>query len=186
MKLLYKFLITVFLFLSFSSVGLCALSGFEENRIDAVKNARNHSNLGNIYFNEKNYYGALREYQIAFNLTYDLNSSATYLYNIARAFIALGDYTGAKKAILMALDRDCINITYYQTLVDCYIALGIEKKELNKHLFDNTNPYNRIVAGLIYLKCGYPMYAKVIFDEFILNNPDMIITEDIKAILRTL
>ncbi len=188
LKKMTKFICRIFLVLFFlSSCSYCALhglQGFEENRIDAAKNARSHSNLGNIYFSEKNYYGALREYQIAFNLTYNQGSASTYLYNIARCFIELGDYNGAKKAILMAIDSNCLNITYYETLVDCYIYLGIEQKELENCLQDSFNPYNRIIAGLIYLKCGYPMYAKVIFDEFILDNPDMIISDSVRAILR--
>lgn len=162
---------------------LHGLDGFKEAKIDATKNARLHSNMGNIYFEEKNYIGALKEYQIAYNLTHDTNGSSTYLYNIARCFMKLGNYELAKNALLGAINKDCINLTYYETLVDCYITLNATDKELKKHLKDNTNPYNRIIAGLIYLKTGHKTNAKIIFDEFVNNNPDMIISEDIKLIL---
>ena len=48
------------------------------------------------------------------------------------------------------------------------------------------NPYNKIVAGLIYMKTGNKRAAKTLFDEFITNNPDMLITSDIKRILKKL
>ncbi len=165
---------------------LHGLDGFKENVIDATKNARLHSNMGNIYFGEKNYTGALKEYQIAYNLTSNTSESSTYLYNIARCFMKLQNYEAARRAVLGAIDKDCINLTYYETLVDCYIILKTSDQELKKHLKDNSNPYNRIIAGLIFLKTGQKTSAKAIFDEFINDNPDMIITQDIKAILRKL
>ena len=162
------------------------LDAYEWGKIDAIKNARLHSNMGNIYFDEKKYVSALKEYEVAFNLTADTNSSSTYLYNIAMCYIKMGMYKLAKNALIGAIERDCINMTYYSALVDCFIALGCEKTELNKHLGDYSTPYNRIIAGLIYLKTGYKMSAKAIFDEFVTQNPDMIITQDVKAILSSL
>lgn len=165
---------------------LHGMDGFKENKIDATKNARLHSNMGNIYFSEKHYIGALKEYQIAYNLTANTNGSSTYLYNIAQCFMKLGNYELARNALLGAIEKDCINMTYYENLVDCYIVLKTVNQELKKHLKDNSNPYNRIIAGLIFLKTGHVMSAKAIFDEFISDNPDMIITEDVKAILSRL
>lgn len=188
MKLNYKILILIFSCLLFSfaqaDMSLHGMDGFRESKIDAAKNARLHSNMGNIYFSEKNYIGALKEYQIAYNLTHNTNGSSTYLYNIARCFIKLGNYELARKALLGAIDKDCINITYYETLVDCYINLNTAQKELKAHLKDKRNPYNQIIAGLIYLKTGHKTSAKIIFDEFINDNPDMIISEDIRLILK--
>lgn len=187
MNLKYKLIfIALFLFLTPCFASLHGIDGFKESTIDAAKNARLHSNMGNIYFDEKNYIGALKEYQIAYNLTHNTNGSSTYLYNIARCFIKLGNYELAKNALLGAIDKDCINLTYYDTLVDCYIALNTAQKELKRYLKDSSNPYNRIVAGLIYLKTGHRASARAIFDEFINDNPDMIISEDIRLMLNKL
>lgn len=190
MKLNYKSFIFIFSFLMLNLpyaganiASLHGMDGFVEARIDAVKNARLHSNMGNIYFDEKHYVAALKEYQIAYNLTYDLNESSTYLYNIAQCFMKLGNYELAKNALLGAINKNCINITYYEKLVDCYIVLNTTQKELKSHLKDTTNPYNRIIAGLIYLKTGHKKNARIIFDEFVNDNPDMIISEDIRLIL---
>ncbi len=191
MKLFYKKIILIlFLLITYQSFctasSIRGLDGFEWQAIDAIKNARNHSNMGNIYFKEESYYMALKEYQIAYNLTYDMNASSTYLYNIARCFIKLNNYNAAKSALEGAIEKNCLNMTYYKTLVDVYIKLNIHKRELKRCLNDNSNPYNRIIAGLIFLQTGDTYAAKGIFDEFVTVNPDMIITDDIKNILNKL
>ena len=142
--------------------------------------------MGNIYFDERNYNAALAEYEIAYNLTKNTNSCAPYIYNMARCLIKNGNYKQAKYLVEEAIKRDCINMVYYETLVDCYIALKIENKELKKCISNEKNPYNRIIAGLIYLKTGQKTEAKIIFDEFIDDNPDMLISNDVRQILRNL
>lgn len=159
------------------------LDGFVENKIDAAKNARLHSNMGNIYFFEKKYIAALKEYEIAFNLANNSQSCATYLYNIARCYYILGNYKYAQKAVLGAISKDCINMTYYNFLVDCFVKLSTTEKELEKYLNDASNPYNKIVAGLIYLKTDRKMQARATFDDFIIQYPDMIITDDVRLLI---
>lgn len=163
---------------------LHGLDGWQENVIDATKNARAHNNMGNIYFEEGNYISALAEYKIAYGLSMNTSASSTYLYNIARCSMVLGYYQNAKMALLAAINKDCINMTYYKTLVECIYIMGDSSKELNKYLKDYTNPYNKIVAGLIYLKMGKKAKARSIFDDFIVEYPDMIITSDVKNILK--
>lgn len=187
----FKVNIIMLFFLSLFSSGVYAATNFgmevyKDNVIDASNNARFHNNLGNIYFEEKNYIAALSEYELAFNLSYDNNLSATYLYNIARCYMTLERYALAKNALLGVIKKNCMNIVYYEALVDCFINLKIEKKELEKYLNDNSNPYNKIISGLIYLKTDDKRSAKIIFDEFIVQNPDMLITDDIKRILKKL
>ena len=184
MKLFYS-LVCLILFVSISyGASIRGLDGYQNYSIDVVKNAYLHNSMGNIYFNEKNYNAAFQEYTIAYNLTKNTHAGAPYLYNMARCMIKLHNYKQAKNFVEQAIKKNCINITYYEALVDCYIALNTYEKELSKHISDTKNPYNRIVAGLIYLKTGEKTNAKIIFDEFINDNPDMIISEDVKHILR--
>ncbi len=159
------------------------LDAYEWNKIDASKNARLHSNMGNIFFDEKNYQAAIKEYEIAYNLTADKAQSSVYLYNIARCFMTLNQYQLAKNAILGAIKKDCMNITYYNALADCIIKLNQQDSEIEKYLKENKNPYNRIIVGLILLKTDKKLEAKFIFDEFINKYPDLIITDDVKMIL---
>ncbi len=187
MKLNYKILIILSCLLLVPAVAYSStrgLDGYEWQKIDAKKNARTHSNMGNIYFGEKNYISALKEYEIAYNLTYDSPESATYLYNMGRCLIKLEKYEQAKRFLKGAINKDCINMTYYEAYVESCIKTYTEQKELQKALKDNTNPYNRIIAGLIYYQTGNKTAAKAIFDEFINQHPKMIITDDVRAYLK--
>ncbi len=165
---------------------LRGLDATEQYTIDASKNARSHNNMGNIYFDEKNYNAAMQEYQIAYELVKNTPSGAPYLYNMARCALKFNNYRQAQHLIELAIKKDCINMTYYKALVDCYIARNIQGTELERHLKDEKNPYNQIIAGLIYLKTGQKLNAKILFDEFINTNPDMIISDDVRQILREL
>lgn len=184
MKLLCSLIFIILTVNITQASSLRGLDAYEENKIDASRNARLHSNMGNIYFNEKNYNAAFLQYDIAYKLTKNTNASSTYLYNMARCMIKLGDYKYAQYLIQEAINKDYLNMTYYNTLVDCYIALNTYKKELKKCLSDTINPYKRIIAGLIYYKTGQKINAKIIFDEFINDNPDMIISDDVRLILK--
>ncbi len=187
MKLSYKILIVLLLFLcmpSFSMNSNRGLDGYEWQKIDAKKNARLHSNMGNIYFEEKHYLGALKEYEIAYSLTQDLPESAIYIYNIGRCFMVLERYDLAKKAFSEAINIDCVNMAFYEAYSDACIKTKTYETELEKNLKDKTNPYNRIIAGLIYYKTDRKVLAKTVFDEFINQHPKMIITEDVKALLK--
>ncbi len=190
MKLYCKILLFAFGFLFLAAYALPksnhGIDGFEQVEINAAKNAQKHCNLGNIFFSEKNYIAALKEYEIAFNLTKNTNSSHTYLYNIARCYIELNNYYLAKNALLGAINKNYMNITYYDSLVDCFFKLNEEKSQLKRLVNDNSNPYNRIIIGLIYLKSGHKKEARTIFDEFINENPDMTINQDVKALLKKL
>ena len=158
--------------------------GFVQNIIDPTKNARLHSNMGNVYFDEKKYISALKEYEIAYNISPSSQASGAYLNNIAKCYIALGQYNLALNAIEGAIKKDCINIEYYKTLVDLYIKLNIQNTKLDEHLKDNKNPYNKIIVGFIYKNTGRRMQAKAVFDDFVVSYPDMIITPDVQSILR--
>ena len=184
MRLFYSLICLILFFNISCSASIRGLDGYQNYTIDAAKNANSHNSLGNIYFDEKNYNAALQEYEIAYNLVKNTRAGSPYLYNMARCMIKVNNYKQAQHLIEYAIKKDCINITYYEALVDCYIALNTYKKELSKHISDTKNPYNRIIAGLIYLKTGEKLNAKIIFDEFINENPDMIISEDVKLILR--
>ena len=184
LKYIYSILlVSFFLTPLYAMDSIRGLDGNIEAQIDATKNARLHSNMCNIYFSQKNYINALKEYEIAYNLAYNTQAGGSYLYNIARCYYALGNYSASKNAVLGSIKKDCINITYYQLLVDCYIKLNIAEEELKNYIKQTDNPYNRIVVGLIYLKTNRKMQAKATFDDFVATHPNMLITQDIKAIL---
>ena len=126
-------IILFFIFILFASNALAdsslrGLEGYKENTIDARKNARLHSNMGNIYFDEKNYTAALKEYQIAYNLDPSNPTSSVYLYNIARCFINLGAPNIAIAPLKGAINKNYTNLIYYETLAECYVKTNTADK----------------------------------------------------------
>jgi len=162
------------------------VSSTQRPPLDVVKNARGHSNMGNIYFDEKNYVGAIKEYEIAYNLEPNTRMAAAYLYNIARCYMIMGRFDLAKNAIEGAISKDYMNITYYNALADCVVAQGSTKAQIEKLSGESKNPYNKIIVGLIYLKQGKIRDARTIFDDFAAKNPNNIMSEDIKLIIKNL
>ena len=171
---------------AFCQTKVLGVESTQNNVLDASKNAKSHSNMGNIYFEEKNYVAAIKEYEIAFNLAPNTRLASTYLYNISRCYMVIQRYDLAYKALLGAISKDYMNITYYNALADCAIALGNIQNEIKKLNTDTKNPYNKITVGMIYLKTGKIREAKTIFDDFIAKNPDNIMSDDIKTILKNL
>lgn len=187
-KKILKLLFSVCFFVQIFCAGFAmqsnhGLDGYVENKIDPIKNARLHNNMGNIYFDEKKYIGALKEYEIAYNLAHKTQAAGAYLYNISRCYFVLGNYNLAKNAILGAIKKDCINLTYYEMLAECIIKLNQVESELEKYINDSENPYNRIVVALIYLKTDKKMQARATLDDFVAKYPNLIITDDIRLML---
>ena len=56
-------------------------------KIDASKNAINHNNLGVNYLERKDYYSAIKEFEIAILINPDTQASATYYNNLGKTYI---------------------------------------------------------------------------------------------------
>ena len=187
-KFIYSLLAVLFLFMPFveASEYIRGVNSYSYVPINASNNARGHNNMGNIYFKEENYVAALKEYEIAYNLEPYGKYGAVYLYNIARCFMISNKYKEAKKAIQGCIKKDYMNITYYNALADIIALEKNSQNEIKKYLQDKTNPYNRVLVGLIYIKTNKIKQARTILDEFVANNPNLIMTEDIKTILKNI
>ena len=90
----------------------------------------------------------------------------------------------AQKCFEQALLGDCMNFVYYKNLVNVYEARGILNSKVTYHLSQkDKNPYSAIILGLIYLKQNKIGAAVTILDDFCVQNPDLIITSDVKRLL---
>lgn len=178
----------MFLFSPFlmASENIRGVNSYSYVPINASNNARGHNNMGNIYFKEENYIAALKEYEIAYNLEPNGKYGAIYLYNIAKCFMVSKRYAAAKKAIEGCIKKDYMNIAYYNSLADIIVLQGNSNAEIKKYLQDTKNPYNRVLVGLIYIKTKKIAQARTILDEFVANNPNLIMTDDIKTILKNI
>ena len=61
------------------------------------------------------------------------------------------------------------------------------KNELKKYQKDSAkNPFSNIVIALIYVKQGKIRNAQIILDDFMTENPDLIINSSLKSYLKSL
>lgn len=168
--------------------------------IEAQKNASMHNNLGCMYFKDKDYLAAIKEYRIAIGIDPNSQSTATYFNNLGKAYLILGEIqvknklpTGtmgdfskmAETAFEEAIKIDCMKIEYYNNLVKAYELLG--NLETKKQFFlknKEKNAFNVIPASIILVQQGDVQYANMLLDDFVVKNPDLIITNDLKKVIK--
>lgn len=169
--------------------------------VDAAKNANWHNRRGANYFKEQDYFAALKEFKMAIALNPNSQSTAVYYNNLGKVYLIFGeiqrgrnltradaDFTlMAQTCFERAIQFDCMKFEYYKNLVRSYELLGVtasKKAFLLKNL--NVNPFNAIIIGIIYAKEGNIIPARGILEQFVIKNPDLIITNDVKKFLQLL
>lgn len=199
MKNLFLFLL--FLVLSFTPVFADLTEVSIVPPIDAAKNANWHNRRGANYFKEQDYFAALKEFKIAIALNPNSQSSAVYYNNLGKVYLVFGeiqrgrnltrvdaDFSKMAEACFeRAITLDCMKFEYYKNLVRVYELLDVtssKKAFLLKNL--NVNPFNAVLIGIIYAKEGKIAPAKAILSNFVVKNPDLLITGDVKKFIELL
>ncbi len=168
--------------------------------IKAKSNAQVHNNLGTNYFNEKDYFAAIKEYRIAIGINPDSQTTATYFNNLGKVYLVLGEIQTknrlttagggdfskmAQISFEQAILLDCMKFEYYQNLIRAYELTGIMEAK-KRYFLANTekNPFNVIPAAIILAKQGDITYANMLLDDFTSKNPNIIITDDLKKFMK--
>ena len=154
--------------------------------IDPEKNAYHHNNLGVMYIEEKNYYGAIQEFKIAISLNPKTQATSTYFNNLGRAYMIIGYPQLALDCFQNALKQYPLNFEYYKNLVDCYDKLGKTSSKLGEYKSKKKSSLDRITLALLYEKSGDIKKAIFILDEFANSEPDLIITQAVKVYIQEL
>ncbi len=169
--------------------------------VDAAKNANWHNRKGANYFREQDYFAALKEFKMAIALNPNSQSTAVYYNNLGKVYLVFGeiqrgrnltradaDFTlMAQTCFERAIQLDCMKFEYYKNLVRAYEILGVTASKRDFLLRNlNANPFNAIIVGIIYAKEGKIAPAKGILQNFVIKNPDLIITSDVKKFLTLL
>lgn len=176
-------------FLTISLISLAILTSAYKKpdvyEIDAEKNAYVHNNLGLMYVNEKCYYAAIQEYKIAISLNPNTQATAVYYNNLGEVYLIIGYPDYALDCFERALKQFSLNFKYYKNLAKTYKALGTLDAQITKY-FDNSNPLNKVMLGVLYAEKGETRRAITILDEFCMSEPDLIITPSIKNYIKEL
>lgn len=151
--------------------------------IDATKNAFLHNNIGLNYMNEHLYYAAIQEFKIAISLAPETQATAVYYKNIGDAYMKIGYPDMARQAYEDALKQYSLNFQYYQNLVECYKALGIVPAKINEYKVGK-RPLDKVMLGLLYAESGNLKRGVIILDEFVMSEPDLLITPAIKQYIK--
>lgn len=177
----YKKLAVIFLiFLSFIA---SAYKKLDVYTIDATKNAFLHNNMGLRYMSEHLYNAAIEEFKIAISLAPNTQATAVYYKNIGDAYMAIGSPAQAKQPYEDAIKQYGLNFQYYKDLAKCYKALGQIPSKITEYS-NNANPLNKIMLGLLYIENGNLKRGIIILDEFVMHEPDLIITPAIKQYIK--
>lgn len=203
MKLYYKILWLTIICIFFAS-NLPAFADLKKasviSPINAKSNAQVHNNLGTQYFNEKDYFAAIKEYRIAIGINTDSQTTATYFNNLGKVYLVLGEIQKrnnlptndggdfsqmAQRAFEEAITLDCMKLEYYQNLISAYELVGVMENKKNFFMKNiDKNPFNVIPIALILTKQGQIGQANMMLDDFVTNNPDIIISNDLKKFIK--
>lgn len=168
----------------------CAIlfSGYKKPEtyvIDSEKNAAMHNNLGLMYMKDYWWYPAIQEFKIAISLSPNVQASSVYYNNLGECYMKVGAADLAQDCFERALGLYTLNFKYYQNLADCYQALGLVDAKIAQ-TYQNDNPLNMIMRGLLLEQKGQYRDAIVVLDEFTAKEPDLIITAAVKDYIKKL
>lgn len=200
MKLRFKILFLVLIYLiaipSYADFGPISIA----TPVDAKNAAKMHNNLGNEYVKEKDFFAAIKEYRIAIGINSDAQTTAVTFNNLGKVYLILGEIQKQNKLKIQRYDdfsimaqvsfeeailKDCMKIEYYQNLIKAYKLTGAMNSKKEYFLNNKSkNPFNVIPAALILQEEGEFDMANMLLDDFISENPDIIISRDLKKLIK--
>lgn len=157
---------------------------FADETIRAENNAYRHNNKGLIYLEEKYYFGAIKEFEIAIALNPNSQASATYYANLGSTYERIGYYDLARPYFEKAVSLHPLYFEYYLKLAQNYKKLGIVDKKLNDYKKKQYNPLNDVIIGLLYIQKGETTTGITILDDFVNNEEKLIISKGVKKYLQ--
>ena len=157
----------------------------EKYVIDAQKNANIHNNKGVLYMKDCWWYAAIQEFKIAISINPETQASAVYYNNLGECYMKIGFVDLAQDCFERAVKLYSLNFQYFKNLADCYDTLDIVDKKIAE-TYENDNPLNFIMRGLLLEKQGRLQEAITVLDEFTATEPDLLITPAVKEHIKTL
>ncbi len=168
-----QFLIVVFLVFSVLNVQA-------DEVIRAENNAYRHNNKGLMYLKENYYFGAIKEFQIAIDLSPNAQASAVYYTNLGNTYEKIGYYELAKPCFEKALSLNPLCFEYYLKTAENYKHLNITEEKLIEFQSKKNSPLNDIMIGLLYIQNGNISTGITILDDFCSKEEKLLVTFGVK------
>lgn len=179
-----KFLISILIILS-GLPALCAPGTVATYVIDPEKNAYEHNNLGIMYVEEKSYYAAIQEFKMAISLNPKTQATAVYFNNLGKVYMEIGYPVLALDCFQNALTQYSLNFEYYKNLAQCYKKLNQIETQIDIYK-NKSSSLDKIMLGLLYEELGNKKKAIIVLDEFVMSEPNLIITPAVKNYIQKL
>lgn len=176
---------TLILTLLFFAVMFSGYRKPETYVVDSEKNAAMHNNRGIMYMKDYWWYPAIQEFKIAISLSPNVQASSVYYNNLGECYMKVGSPQLAQDCFERALGLYTLNFKFYLNLAECYEELGIIDAKILQ-TYENENPLNMIMRGLLLEKKGQLREAIVTLDEFTVKEPDLIVTEAVRDYIKTI
>ena len=151
--------------------------------IDAGKDAFYHNNVGINYLKDRIYYAAIQEFKIAVQLSPNTQATAIFKNNLGETYMFIGYPEMARVCFEDAIQLYGLNFKYYLNLAECYKTLGITKTKIAE-LVNSSNPYDKIIVGLLQIQTGQIRKGIIILDDLCAQEPDLLIIPAIKQYLK--
>lgn len=154
-------------------------------KIDAVKNAVMHNNLGLEAIADNNYSEAIQEFSLAILLNPCTQATAVYYNNLGETYMKLGYYREAQGCFEKSIKQYNLNFLYYQNLVKSFKAQKVIPLKIKFYQARvNKDPMNIMVLGLLYVSSGDLKRGIIKLDEFCMSEPDLLITGAVRSYLQ--
>ncbi len=173
-------------FLIFLVLLITSQSAFCDHLIKAQNNAYFHNNKGLRYLEEKYYYGAIKEFQIAIDLLPDKQASSVFYLNLGKTYEKIGYNDLARPCFEKAVKLNVLCFDNYLKMAENYKKLGLVEEKLNQYKNDKSSPLNNIIVGLLYIQKGEVTTGITVLDDFCDKEPNLIITSGVKNYLKEL
>ncbi len=155
--------------------------------IEAGKNANYHNNLGLIALEDKDYYAAIDEFNIAIQLNPQTHATAVYYNNLGETYMKIGEYAAAQTSFENAIRQFNLNLLFYKNLVASFKAQGKLKSKIAEYrIKSEKNPLSKIILGLCYIENGQTRNGIITLDSFCMSEPDLIITFAVKSYIKSI
>ena len=176
-KKIYLILLIIFFY-----TPLC----FSYDTINSAKNAYRHNNKGLAYLEEKYYFGAIKEFQIAISLNPKSQASAAFYINLGTTYEKIGYNELAKDCFEKALALNPLYFDSYLKLAQNYKKSGIAAQKLTSYQNNKKLPLSDVMIGLLYIQTGQVTTGITVLDDFVNKEENLILSSGVKEYLKTL
>ena len=139
-----------------------------------------------IYLQDKYYFGAIKEFQMAISLNPKSQAAAVYYTNLATTYELIGYPNLALPCFEKALNLNALSFNPYLRLAESYEKNNIAEKKLEELQLNKKSPLDEVMIGLLYIQIGQVTTGITVLDEFANKEPNLMLSIGVKNYIKEL